>query len=309
VTGVLAGFGVIGVLIAAGYLTGRAGVLGESPERQLSLLVFYLLTPALLLHALATTNLAVLFSSRLWVCAVTAIGAAGAYYGIARVIRRRAIGDATIGALAASYVNASNLGIPIAVFVLHDASYVAPLLLFQILVLSPIALTVLDLSERRDRRRPLWRTAATPLINPIVAGALIGLATSLVGWHPPDWLLSPIKLLGDASVPMALVVFGLSLGGVRVLAKGQAPRRDIVLAVALKMIAMPVLAWALARFAFDQSGHALFAQTVTAALPTAQSVLVYALRYDRGTILARDAGLITTVLAIPVIMVIAALLT
>lgn len=309
VTGVLAGFGVIGVLIAAGYVIGRTGVLGAKPEQQLSLLVFYLLTPALLLNVLATTDVSVLFSSRLWVSGAVALSLAVLYYLFVRLVWRRSVSDATIGALATSYVNSSNLGIPIAVFVLHDTSYVAPLLLFQILIFSPIALTVLDLAERSDVHQPVWRTALTPLLNPIVAGALIGLAISLLGLTPPQWLLNPIALLGDASVPMALLVFGMSLGGVRILAKGLAPRRDILLASTLKMTVMPVLAWMLAKFAFGQTGHDLFAQTVTAALPTAQNVLVYALRYNRGVILARDAGLITTTAAIPVIMAIAMLLT
>lgn len=308
-TSVLAGFAVIAIIVAAGWILGRLGVLGEQPERQLSLLVFYLLTPALLLHALATTDVTVLFSSRLAVSAASALAIAAVYYVFVRVFWRRTMGDATIGALASSYVNSSNLGIPIAVFVLKDTSYVAPLLLFQILIFSTIALTMLDLSERRGARQPVWRTVATPLLNPIVAGALIGLVISLTRWHPPQWLMSPVKLMGDASVPMALIVFGLSLGGVTVMQKGQAPRRDIVLASALKMIAMPVLAWAMARYAFGQTGHALFAQTVTAALPTAQNVLVYGLRYNRGVILARDTGLITTALSIPAIMLIAVLLT
>jgi predicted permease len=47
---------------------------------------------------------------------------------------------------------------------------------------------------------------------------------------------------------------------------------------------------------------------VVSALPTAQNVLVYAIQYRQGTALARDAGLVTTVLAIPALLVVAALL-
>lgn len=56
------------------------------------------------------------------------------------------------------------------------------------------------------------------------------------------------------------------------------------------------------------SGQALFAQVVIAALPTAQNVLVYATRYQRGEVLSRDSALITTLLSIPVIALIAATL-
>ncbi len=53
---------------------------------------------------------------------------------------------------------------------------------------------------------------------------------------------------------------------------------------------------------------ALFGVVALAALPTAQNVFTYAYRYDRGTALARDTILVTTVLSIPALLVIAALL-
>ena len=48
--------------------------------------------------------------------------------------------------------------------------------------------------------------------------------------------------------------------------------------------------------------------TVTSALPTAQNVFVYASSYDRGTLLARDVVLLTTVLSVPVLVVLALVL-
>ena len=74
------------------------------------------------------------------------------------------------------------------------------------------------------------------------------------------------------------------------------------------LVVMPVMAYLVARFGFGETGHQLFAQVVIAALPTAQNVLVYATRYRRGQILARDTALITTLGSIPTIAVIALLL-
>ena len=115
-------------------------------------------------------------------------------------------------------------------------------------------------------------------------------------------------MLGAASVPGALLAFGLSLTGVSVLRKGQSPRRDVALASVMKMVVQPILVFVLAYYVFDERGHSLFAQVVIAALPTAQNVLVYATRYQRGVVLARDSALVTTIVSIPVIAVIAALL-
>ncbi|MCZ4582060.1 AEC family transporter, partial [Gordonia amicalis] len=68
---------------------------------------------------------------------------------------------------------------------------------------------------------------------------------------------------------------------------------------ALKMVVMPLTVYAIALWGFGQTGEALFAQVVIAALPTAQTVLVYATRYRRGQILARVTALITTLASIP----------
>lgn len=309
VSGVASGFTVIFIVVAIGYLLGRTRVLGDQAVTVLARLVFFVCTPALMITSLATNDLSVVFSPTLAVASIAAISVGTVHFIVVRLLWRRAVPEATIGALSASYVNSVNLGLPIAIFVLDDASFIAPLLLFQIMLYSPIALAILDLTALpADRRGSLWHTVRTPLTNPIVVGGLIGLALALAGLDLPASVFAPLDMLGKASVPLALLAFGLSLTGVQVFKKGATPRRDIALATVLKMALMPLIAYLLARYGFGMSGPALFAQVVIAALPTAQNVLVYATRYGRGEILARDTALVTTVLAIPVIALLAVVL-
>ena len=56
------------------------------------------------------------------------------------------------------------------------------------------------------------------------------------------------------------------------------------------------------------TGEALLAAVVIAGLPTAQNVFTYAVRYDRGVVLARESVLVTTILSVPVVLVAAAVL-
>ncbi|EON31861.1 putative permease [Gordonia terrae C-6] len=309
-SGVISGFTVIFIVVGVGYVLGRTRVIGDHAHEVLSRLVFFVFTPALLFHSMVTSDLSVIFSATLVIAGGSAFLMGAVYVVIARLWLRRAVPELVIGGLSASYVNSVNLGLPIAIFVLDDASFIAPLLLFQILIYSPVALLALDLTALdRDSGRSLLRDSlVAPITNPIVVGGLAGLAISLIGWTPPAAVMSPLKMLGDASVPAALLAFGLSLTGVAVFKKGQSPRRDIALASILKMVAMPLTVYAVARWGFGQTGEALFAQVVIAALPTAQNVLVYATRYRRGQILARDTALITTLASIPTIMVIALVL-
>lgn len=309
-SGVISGFTVIFIVVGVGYLLGRTRLIGDHAHEVLSRLVFFVFTPALLFHSMVTSDLSVVFSSTLVIAGGSAFLIGAVYVVVAKLWFRRAVPELVIGGLSSSYVNSVNLGLPIAIFVLDDASFIAPLLLFQILIYSPIALLALDLTALdRDSGRSLLRDSlVAPITNPIVVGGLAGLSVSLIGWSPPAAAMSPVKMLGDASVPAALLAFGLSLTGVAVFKKGASPRRDIALASVLKMIVMPLAVYAIARWGFGQTGEALFAQVVIAALPTAQNVLVYATRYRRGQILARDTALITTLTSIPTIMIIALLL-
>ncbi|KIQ15945.1 AEC family transporter [Rhodococcus sp. MEB064] len=306
-SGVLAGFTVIFVVIFIGYVVARTHVLGESGGLVLGRMVFFVATPALLFDTLARADLSVIFSPTLAITAVGALIVGAISLVIALTVTKRGLPEATIGALAASYVNAANLGIPIAVYVLGDASFVAPLLLFQIMIYSPLALTVLDVSTSSKDASFLGIVAA-PFKNPIVLAGLAGLALAITGFTLPDPVMQPFTLLGGASVPGALLAFGMSLYGVKVLERGAGPRRDVALASFLKMAVLPVLTYALARWGWNLDGHDLFAVVVIAALPTAQNVFVYATRYGRGTVLARDTAFVTTIVSIPVIAVVAALL-
>ncbi len=310
----VSGFTVIFIVVGIGYLLGRTHVLGDAAHEVLSRLVFFVCTPALLFHSLVTSDLSVIFSKTLIIAGGSALTIGAIYLVVARLWLRIEIPELAIGALASSYVNSVNLGLPIAIFVLDDASFIAPLLLFQILLYSPMALITLDLTVtdpalgHASRETTLRDAIVTPLTNPILLGGITGLAISAIGWQPPAAVMEPMKMLGNASVPGALLAFGLSLTGVAVFKKGQSPRRQIALASVLKLVVMPVSVYVVARWGFGQSGHDLFAQVVIAALPTAQNVLVYATRYRRAQIMARDTALITTLGSIPAIAVIAFLL-
>ncbi|MFE5702643.1 AEC family transporter [Rhodococcus koreensis] len=306
-SGVVAGFTVIFVIIAIGYILGRRGTLGAEGESVLGRLVFFVATPALLFDSLASSDLSVIFSPTLAVAAATALTVGALYMVVAKLWLHRSLPELTIGALSSSYVNSANLGIPIAVFVLGDASFVAPLLLFQIIAYSPIALTILDVTTLR-RGASRLDTITAPFKNPIVVAGAAGLLIALLGWTPPEALMQPFRLIGGASVPGALLAFGISLYGVRVLEKGTSPRRDVALASVLKIVVQPVLAYLMARYLLGLGGHELFAIVVVATLPTAQNVFVYASRYGVGTVMARDTAFVTTLAAIPGIALVSGLL-
>ncbi|MEV5549068.1 AEC family transporter [Streptomyces sp. NPDC052309] len=303
--GVLTGFAVIAVVIGVGYLLGRGGHLGDQGREVLTRLAFHVASPALLFTTLAQADLSVVFSSRLLVTALSTVAVAGLFV-VAGVARGWGVGRTTIGALCSGYVNSGNLGIPIAVYVLGDASLVAPVLLFQLVGVTPLAVTILDLSGEGDKG-PLWRRLLTPLRNPIALGSLAGVAVAAAGLRVPSPVMDPLTLIGNMSVPAVLLAFGISLCGSTMPLRGP-DRYPVLLAVALKSVGQPAVAWALAAGVFGLRGAQLLDVVVTSALPAAQNLYTYASTYGVGERLARDAILVSTVVSVPVLVGVAAVL-
>ncbi|TMR94474.1 AEC family transporter [Nonomuraea basaltis] len=304
-SGVVAAFAALVSVAVLGYLVGVGGLLRASDELVLSRLAFFVATPALMFVTVSRADLGTLLSPVLLTEVVAVLCVQLAYVLVAKLIWRRDRREATIGALASSYVNAGNLGVPISIYVLGDGALVAPILLFQLIVLTPVSFLILDKGARSVRSALLL-----PLRNPLTVASLLGLACALTDLSIPVTIMRPIELLGGAAVPVALLAYGLSLYGSQ---HTTAPeegdvRRDLVLVIALKSFVQPAIAYVTARFALGLDAGALLAATLFAALPTAQNIYVYAVNYDTGRRLARGAVLITTVLSIPIMTAIGAVL-
>ncbi|MCU1423928.1 MAG: hypothetical protein JWM51_219, partial [Microbacteriaceae bacterium] len=210
-TGVLTGFAIIGTVILIGYLTGRAKILGEHAPFVLSRIVFFVLSPCLLFTVLADADVHTLFSSLLAVSAISAVLSCLIFAGIALVVFRRSVPEAVIGSLASGYVNANNIGIPVAVYVLGNTALSAPVILLQLLVLTPISLGILDVTT--SGRVSLGRLLLQPVKNPVIIGSFLGAMVSIFEIEVPDPVMEPFRIVGAAAVPLVLIAFGMSLHG------------------------------------------------------------------------------------------------
>ncbi|WP_144876734.1 AEC family transporter [Microbacterium sp. 1.5R] len=301
----LTGFAVVGVAIALGWVIGRIDLLGPHARHVLGRLIFFVLSPFLLFTVLAQADATMLFSSLLPVSAIAAVAIFGVYALVARLWWRRPVGETLIGALAAGQVNSNNIGIPLSLYLLGSAAYPAPVVLMQLLVFTPVSLSILDAvtSDSVSFLKTLRRTAT----NPIIIGSVLGTLVSVFDVSLPPIVMEPAQLIADAAVPVLLISYGISLHGQRVLgARGH--RRDVILATVLKLLAMPVIAWVVAEFVFALSAHEVLIVVILAALPTAQNVFNYSQRYDIGESISRDTVFLTTVGCLPVLVLVMALL-
>ncbi|MCD4525269.1 AEC family transporter [Nocardioides sp. cx-173] len=302
-SGVFAGFATITVIIAFGVLLGHLRVVDERGHRTLSTVAFFLASPALLFSVLQDSDLSRVFSGNL--VAISAAVAATALVTLAAARwRRDDVGRTVIAMMCSSYCNAGNLGLPIAAYVLGDTALIAPVLLLQLLVLQPLALTALDVAAAPGRVS-LRQVLTRPLRNPITVASMAGIAVAVAGVEVPAAVNDPIALLGGMAVPAMLLAYGVSLRLGPLPGRGVAPG-ELGLSVGLKLLAQPTVAYLVGlMLGLDQD--ALLAVTVISALPTAQNVFVIASRYGRAELLARDAIFVSTLGCVPVVVAIVAL--
>ncbi|MFI5533858.1 AEC family transporter [Kitasatospora sp. NPDC051853] len=296
----------IWALTGAGYLVARRGLLGPHAEAVLGRFVFHVAMPAALFTMIARTPLERFANTSVLAFAAGTALAMGIGALLAALLFGRGRGERTVGGMAAGYVNSANLGIPVAMQVLGDATFVAPVVLLQVLVVTPVVLTVLD-GESGAGVRPGRRLAgllALPLRNPILLAAGLGAAVSALHWRLPAELARSCELLGGAGVPTALVALGLSLHG-RPPAEGRTPPAELGVLVTLKTVLQPLAAYAVGHWLLHLPAGQLRTVALFSALPTAQNAYTYAREYGIGKVLARDAVLWSTLVSMATLSVVA----
>ena len=294
------GFVTILLVIAVGAGLAHRGVLDERAVQTMGEIAFFVATPALMVVTIAGIDLAAAGSNI--VASAVALGLALTTYAlVARLRWRLPTGEVVIGSLAASYANVGNLGVAIAAYVVGDVAVVVPTLLLQMMIVQPAALMVLD--RARSAGLGLGAVVRRLVTNPLTVAAVVGVVLATTGWTLHEIVDAPLQLLAGAAIPLMLVSYGAALRlSPPVGRTGHV--REVTLAAGLKLIVMPVVAWAVA-VSLGLSGPALLGVVLTAALPSAQNIFLHATRYRTGRDVARETILVTTLAALPLAMVLA----
>ncbi|GAA2233462.1 AEC family transporter [Promicromonospora sukumoe] len=346
-SGVLLGFAIVLVLVGVGFVAAWA-LPGEARamQRGIAPLVYYITNPALMFLLMSDADLGAVLRTYTPIALITAAATGLLYALVAGGLLRRPAGPVAAGAMASSYVNAGNIGVPIALYAVGTAAPVVSVLIAQLLVVAPLYLSVFAWCRHRAGRfaparsdddgaspaadagaaagagaddgaaaaaadsagpsRSLGATLARSLANPVTVATGLGLLAAAFSVDLPAVLGQPVEMLGHASVPLLLLLFGMSLRGQRPL--GRDARAEVVLGTVLKSLVMPVLAWVVGRFLFGLDGLDLLGVVLMAALPTAQNVFLFAGHFRLATTSVRDVTLLSMLLALPVSLLVTLLL-
>jgi malonate transporter len=271
-------------LIALGYLSAKTHFIAASAGRGLSQYVFNMALPALLFRSMVVIEPQAAPPWGLW---FAYFGALALLWIIAAPLVRMNKALAEYGGasalMTAAFGNLVMLGFPMSQAHFGDAATLPVSLIISIH--APIlwlAATIHLETARHGKLSPLLlaRQLGVELFkNPIVLALLAGSLWRLTnfGLHPVvDKLLD---LLGDAGVPTALVALGLTLATYNLKGHGN----GIAVLIALKMLLLPVLVWAMVTFVVSLPPLWTKVAVLLAAMPAGANAYLFAQRYDSAT--------------------------
>ena len=278
-------------VIAVGWGASRFGVFKSAEaSRALSNAAFLIFGPALLFRSMAVMDFDH-SASRLLVAyygtALLAMAAVRAWARRSRDPQAQHPAAPAVRAVTAGFGNGVQVGIPMVSVLFGSAGLQLHLTLVSLHALVLLSactvwaeLDVAHAQARAEGQRPPWGplllgTARNALIHPVVLPVLLGLAWNALDLGLPPLVDGTLQLLGQAMVPLCLVLIGVSLNEYGL---GEAWRPALRL-VAVKLLALPALVLGVAWFGFGLRGLPLAVAVMYAALPTGSNPLLFANRY------------------------------
>ena len=299
------------LLIGIGFAAGRLKLIRGEAVRDLSNLVFLVLVQALLFRTMATADLARLDLRSVALYYIVA----GAMFFALLLIRGLNSRSAVL-ALAAIFSNTLMIGVPLVQLAYGQAGLVHlfTLISMHALILLTLATVVLELLVAREQaaaglgpRRHIAATVAqavkNAILHPVPLPIIAGFLYSLTGWGLHPVVERPLKLLGDAFGPVALVLVGVTLAQTAI---GPHLRGALVISV-LKTILHPLLMWGAGR-ALGLTGLPLAVMVVAAALPVGANVFLFSQRYKKAEDLVKASVAVSTLMAVGTVSVVMGLL-
>ncbi len=298
------------LLTAIGYIAGRAGWIRAEAIKDLSNLVFMVLTPALLFHTMSTVHVEQLNFKPVamyFVAALLLFAGVLVWQGLNR--------RAAVLALSCTFSNTVMIGIPLVSLAYGQTGLVTLFTLISVhaLVLLTLATVVLEMVAAREARGQgqgsQWHMALTVLaaiksgiIHPVPLPIILGLLFAQTGLLLPEVVGKPLQLLGSAFGPVALVLVGVTLTQVQV-----GPYLKSALGISLlKNLVLPMLVAALG-LALGMPTRSLSVMIVAASLPMGANVFLFAQRYEVAQEVVTASMAVSTLLGLATITLVMSL--
>ncbi len=291
----------VSVAILGAYLR-RRNIVSENTKQLLFQYVYYVATPAAVVHALITHKLSN-YSTYGKFLLLNVVCYFIIFITLYIYMQYKKISYKTAGVIAysANTPNTVFVGFPLILALFHNGTFIYAVLLgtlmdavlnfVRIFLLERYKKTIIDTKKQKKQKLLMMIRS---VINPFSLSLIIGLGAIYLKFVPSDTVLDGVGYLGKSASYAALFVLGLSVGKLKIVKKD---KEELAVITFVKLFAMPLIVLVISTM-FGLSKSAVNAGVFISALPTAIFSLVVAANLKLDQRLASSAILITTLVSV-----------
>lgn len=273
------------LMISAGYACGKLGAVSKRGAQQLTSILFYVVTPALIISSLQNMIGKVSLQNLLTAgglaifCMVVSILVSMLFFRKSTNERKKVL------RFAAAYSNCGFMGLPLAQAVLGDAgvAYASMFLVaFNLLVWTH------GYASMSSVKTLNWKRI---VMNPGLIGFVIGLPLFIFSVRIPELLLSPLSSFSSMNTPLAMIVIGSYIS--RVNLKEIFQDAQLYLLAAVRLLLIPLVSFAIMLpLGVDKTVATCI--LILCAAPTGANTVMFAAQFGGDAKLASKAVAFTT---------------
>ena len=291
-------------LVVVGFVAGKLGYLGGDFDRQLSRLVINITCPALILSSAMTGELPdrryilpLLLISVLTYLLLSVAGFLLPRY----LVRDRAVQGAVGFALI--FGNVGFMGYPVVASIFgHEAVFYAAVLnvvnTFAVFTIGTILITGTSSDQKRFEKKVLY---STPMLAAYLTMGIVALRIDNI----PAAISQPLTMLGNITVPAALLIVGSSMSQLSL--RSMLGNATVYVTTLLRLAVLPVAVHFVMRF-LGFEPFVVNINTLVIAMPVATYGTILCLKYEKDTTMITAVTFVTTLVSMVYIPLLVTLL-
>ena len=281
-------------LVVVGYVAGKLGYLGGEFDRQLSRLVINITCPALILSSAMTGTLPDrrFILPLLLISVITYALLTGVAILLPRYLTQKKTDEGSIG-FALMFGNVGFMGYPVVASIFgHEAVFYAAVLnvvnTFAVFTIGTVLITgKSDVEGKHFQKKVLY---STPMLAAYLTMAIVALEISNI----PEAISQPLTMLGDITVPAALLIIGSSMSNLPI--KSLLGNTSVYATTLFRLAILPIGIYYLCTL-LGFSQFVVNINTVVIAMPVATYGTILCLKYGKDTTMITEVTFITTLIS------------
>ena len=280
-------------IVVVGYIAGKIEYMGGTFDKRLSKIVIDITCPALILSSAMTGELPDrrYILPLLGISALTYLLLTGVALWLPRLLTKKKDDEGAVG-FALMFGNVGFMGYPIVASIFgREAVFYAAVLnvvnTFAVFTIGTILITGKTVNGPKFQKKVLW---STPMLSAYLTMLIVALRIEGI----PEWISQPLTMIGNITVPAALLIIGSSMSQLPL--RSMLGNGTIYLTTLLRLAVLPIgIHYLFTLLGFDP--FVVGINTVVIAMPVATYGTILCLRHGKDTTLITEVTFITTLLS------------